>query len=71
MFIQLKDQVVNKDTIVKVDKPRKSAGVEWYIRTILDSTKTPENFISTFYNSEEEAKSEYERIAKQLCENKQ
>lgn len=69
-FIKLKDQIVNADTIVKVDCPRKTAGLEWYIRTLFDTTKTEEVFVNSLYNTEEEAKSEYNRIVEQLCSDK-
>lgn len=69
-FIQLKDQVVSTASIVKVDQPRKSQGIEWYIRTVLDNTRTPENFIQSFYSTEAEARSEYTRIVSQLCSDK-
>lgn len=70
-FIQLKDQVVNADTIVKVDKPRQAgSGLDWYIRTLFDSTKTEEFFVSSTYHSKEEAEQEYNRIVAQLCSDK-
>ena len=70
-FIQLKEQTVSVDSIVKVDAPRKvGTGIEWYIRTMLDSTKSPETFLNSYYSTEEEASKDYERIVKQLCNDK-
>jgi len=68
MFLKLKEQVVSVDSIIKVDAPRKSAGIEWTIRTLLNSKDEP--IINSSYTTEEEAKSEYDRIVKQLCANK-
>lgn len=67
-FIKLKDQIINAETIVKVDQPRSTAGVEWYIRTLLDITKTEEAYIKTMYSNKDEACSAYERIVQQLGE---
>lgn len=69
-FIKLKDQIVNADTIVKVDCPRKTAGLEWYIRTLFDTTKTEEVAIKSLYSNEQEARSDYNRIVEQLCSDK-
>ena len=69
-FIKLRDQIINAETIVKVDQPRATQGIEWYIRTLLDTTKTEESFIKTMYTSETEARDAYERIVSQLCEDK-
>lgn len=72
MFIKLKEQVVSIDSIVKVDAPRKyGTGIEWTIRTLLDSKKAAEPVINSTFTSETEAKSEYERIVKQLCADKE
>ena len=70
-FIKLKEQIVNADSIIKVDYPKKvSAGIEWSIRTLLDTTKTQESLIYSTYTSEATAVSEYERIVNQLCSDK-
>lgn len=69
-FIKLKEQLVSIDSIVKVDKPRPTSGIEWYIRTLLDNTKTQECFITSQYNSKEEADNAYNRIVEQLCADK-
>ena len=67
-FIKLKDQIVNVNTIIKVDQPRATAsGVDWYIRTLIDATVSPENYIQSFYSSEQEAKEAYNKIIEQLC----
>lgn len=69
MFIKLKDQIVKKDSILKVDAPRKyGVGIEWTIRTLMESKDEP--VINSVYSSEEEAKSDYDRIVKQLCADK-
>ena len=39
-FIKLKDQIVSTDSIVKVEAPIRTTGIEWRIRTLLDSGKT-------------------------------
>ena len=67
-FIKLKEQIVSVDSIQKVESPRKfGTGIEWSIRTLLNSA---EPVINSVYSSELEARSEYERIAKQLCADK-
>lgn len=67
-FIRLKEQIVNVNTIIKVDQPRSTgSGVDWYIRTLIDSTVSPENYIQSFYSSEQEAKEAYNKIIEQLC----
>ena len=67
-FIRLKEQIVNVNTIIKVDQPRPTAsGVDWYIRTLIDATVSPENSIQSFYTSEQEAKDAYSKILEQLC----
>lgn len=67
-FIKLKEQVLNVDTIVKVDQPRATQGVEWYVRLLLNPTTTQETFVNNFYSSQEEAVQAYDKIVKQLCE---
>ena len=67
-FIKLKEQVLNVDTIVKVDQPRATQGVEWYVRLLLNPTTTQETFVNNFYGSQEEAVQAYDKIVKQLCE---
>lgn len=66
-FIQLKDQIVNINSIVKVDQPRSASGVDWYIRTVLDTATTQEPYIQSFYTSEQEARTAYTKIMEQLC----
>lgn len=67
-FIKLKNQIVNVNTIIKVEEPRSTAsGIDWYIRTLIDTTVCPENYIQSFYGSEQEAKEAYSKITEELC----
>lgn len=70
-FIKLKDQVVAMDSIIKVEAPIKTTGIEWRMRTILDSGKTLEHLITSFYSTKEEAEKDYNRIVAQLCADKE
>lgn len=70
-FIKLKDQVVSVDSIVKVEAPIRTTGIEWRMRTLLDSGKTLEHLITSFYSTKEEAQKEYDRIVAQLCADKE
>ena len=66
-FIQLKEQIVNVNSIVKVDQPRSATGVDWYIRTVLDTATTQEPYIQSFYQTEDDARKAYSKIMEQLC----
>lgn len=66
-FIQLKDQIVNVNSIVKVDQPRSTSGVDWFIRTVLDTATTQEPYIQSFYSNEQDARTAYSKIMEQLC----
>lgn len=66
-FIQLKDQIVNVNSIIRVDQPRSASGIDWYIRTVLDTASTQEPYIQSFYQSEQDAKNAYSKIMEQLC----
>ena len=65
-FIQKKDTIVNTNSIVRVDQPRTASGIDWYIRTVLDTATTQEPYIQSFYSTEEEAKNAYSKIIEQL-----
>lgn len=68
-FIKLKERIVSVDSIIKIEQPVPS-GVNWQIRTVLDTAKTQEPVMFSMYNTEDEAKNEYSRIVEQLCSNK-
>lgn len=65
-FIKFEGRVLNTDSIVKVEQPRQTQGIEWYINTVLDMSKTAESNFKSFYNTEEEAKSAYDKVIEQL-----
>lgn len=69
MFIKLKDQVINADSIIEIEKPKMN-GIDWWIRTSLDLSKTKKETINMSFSSEQEAKAEYDRIVAQLCSDK-
>lgn len=69
MFIKLKNQVVNTDSVVEVEKPTQ-CGIEWWIKVALDLSKTSKGSINTYFNTEQEANAEYDRIVAQLCADK-
>ena len=65
-FIKLEDRVINVDSIVRVEQPKQTQGIEWYIKTIMDMSKTSEANFNSYYNSEQEARSAYDKIIEQL-----
>ena len=69
MFIKLKDQIVNANTIVEVEKPKLN-GIDWWIKASLDLSKTKKESINMSFSDEVDAKNEYDRIVKQLCSDK-
>lgn len=69
-FIQFPEQVVAIDSIVKVDRPRKTTDIDWTIRTVLNSSCTNELTFLSSYTSEEKAKDAYSKIVQQLCSDK-
>ena len=69
MFLKLKDQVVNTKNVVRIDQPKKSAGIEWFITTIMEMGGQ-ESVVNSMYGTEQEAKSDYDRIVAQLCSEK-
>lgn len=69
MFIKLKDRVINADIIAEVSKPTQ-VGVEWWVKTTLDISKSRKDMINTSYPSENAAMEAYNRLVEQLCSNK-
>lgn len=67
-FIKLQDRVINVDTIVGVEQPRATQGLESYITINLNPQTTTQPTIKSFYNSSEQAQNAYTKIVQQLCE---
>ena len=65
-FIKLEDRVINTDSIVKIEQPKQTQGIEWYIKTVMDISKTTESNFNSFYNSKEEAQNAYDKLIEQL-----
>ena len=65
-FIKLEDRVINTDSIVKIEQPKQTQGIEWYIKTVMDMSKTAESNFNAYYNSEQEARQAYDKVIEQL-----
>ena len=65
-FIKLEDRVINTDSIVKIEQPKQTQGIEWYIKTVMDMSKTAESNFNSYYNSEQEARQAYNKVIEQL-----
>lgn len=65
-FIKLEDRVINTDSIVKIEQPKQTQGIEWYIKTVMDMSKTAESNFNSYYNSEQEARQAYDKVIEQL-----
>ena len=65
-FIKLEDRVINTDSIVKIEQPKQTQGIEWYIKTVMDMSKTAESNFNSYYNSEQEARQAYGKVIEQL-----
>ena len=66
-FIKFSDQIINAGTIVKVEEPKSISGIDWFIKTLLDTTVSEQPSISVYYKTHEEAQKAYDEIVSQLC----